>query len=41
MSPAQTEAMAEQARKRLADFINRVAGQQLRRMREHWNKAAA
>ncbi len=36
MTPQQTEQLAAQARKRLADFINRMASQQIRRMREQW-----
>lgn len=34
MSPEQLEAMCEAARKRVADFVARMAGQHLRRMRE-------
>jgi hypothetical protein len=36
MTPEQTEQLAEQARQRLAYFINRKASQQKRRMREQW-----
>jgi hypothetical protein len=36
MSPDQTEQLAAQARQRLAYYINRMASQQLRRMREQW-----
>lgn len=36
MSPEQTEQLAAQARQRLAYYINRMAAQQLRRMREQW-----
>ena len=36
MSPEQTEQLAAQARQRLAYYVNRVAAQQLRRMREQW-----
>lgn len=38
MSPEQTARLAEEARQRLAYYINRVAAQQLRRMREQWAK---
>jgi hypothetical protein len=36
MSPQQTEQLAAQARQRLAYFVNRMAAQQQRRMREQW-----
>ena len=36
MSPEQTEQLAAQARQRLAYYINRMAAQQQRRMREQW-----
>lgn len=36
MSPEQTEQLAAQARQRLAYYINRMAAQQQRRMRELW-----
>ncbi len=36
MTPAQLNALVEAATKRLNDHIARVAGQQLRRMRESW-----
>lgn len=38
MTPAQTEQLAAEARQRLAYFVNRMAAQQLRRMREQWAK---
>jgi hypothetical protein len=41
MSPQQTEQLAAQARQRLAYFVNRMAAQQLRRMREQWAKVEA
>lgn len=40
MSAAQLDALEAAARKRLAEYINRIAGQQLRRMRESWRAAA-
>ena len=40
MTPAQTEKLAQEARQRVAYFINRMASQQLRRMREAWSKPA-
>ena len=39
MSSAQLDALEAAARKRLAEYINRIAGQQLRRMRESWRAA--
>ena len=39
MSPAQLDALEAAARKRLAEYINRVHAQQLRRMRESWRAA--
>lgn len=39
MSAAQLDALEAAARKRLAEYINRIAGQQLRRMRENWRAA--
>ena len=36
MSPDETEQLAAQARQRLAYYINRMAAQQQRRMREQW-----
>ena len=39
MSTAQLDALEAAARKRLAEYINRIAGQQLRRMRESWRVA--
>ena len=39
MSAAQLDALEAAARKRLAEYINRIAGQQLRRMRESWRAA--
>ena len=38
MSPEQTAQLAAEARQRLAYYINRMAAQQLRRMREQWSK---
>lgn len=39
MTPAQLEALCAAANKRINDYIARVAGQQLRRMKEAWRKA--
>ena len=39
MTPAQLDALEAAAPKRLAEYINRIAGQQLRRMRESWRAA--
>ena len=39
MTPQQTEQLAAQARKRLADYISRMAAQQPRRWREQWARA--
>lgn len=39
MTPAQLEALCAAANKRIADYIARVAGQQLRRMKEAWRKS--
>ena len=36
MTPAQLDALAAAAIKRLVEHINRIAGQQVRRMRESW-----
>ena len=36
MTPAQLEALCAAATKRINDYIARVAGQQLRRMKESW-----
>lgn len=41
MSPEQTEKLAAEARQRLAYFVNRMAAQQQRRMREQWAKVVA
>lgn len=38
MTQAQLDALAEAANKRVRDFIARMAGQQIRRMRESWRK---
>ena len=38
MTTAQLEALCAAANKRIADYIARVAGQQLRRMKEAWRK---
>lgn len=38
MSPEQTAKLADEARQRLAYFVNRMAAQQQRRMREQWAK---
>ena len=40
MSAAQLDALCAAARKRLLNHINRVAAQQVRRMREGWAKHA-
>ena len=37
MTPQQTEQLAAQARKRLADYISRMDAEQIRRMREQWS----
>ena len=39
MTHAQLEALCAAANKRIADYIARVAGQQMRRMRESWRKS--
>ena len=39
MTAAQLDDLEAAARKRLAEYINRIAGQQLRRMRENWRAA--
>jgi hypothetical protein len=36
MTPEQTQKMADDAKKRLANHLNRMCAQQLRRMREQW-----
>ena len=36
MTTVQLEALCAAANKRIADYIARVAGQQLRRMKESW-----
>ena len=38
MTTAQLEALCAAATKRINDYIARVAGQQLRRMKEAWRK---
>jgi hypothetical protein len=38
MTPQQLEQLAQAARARLAEYINRCAAQHLRRMREGWGK---
>lgn len=40
MTPEQIEAMAAAARKAVLQHINRIAGQQTRRMFEAWRKAS-
>lgn len=40
MTTAQLEALCAAATKRINDYIARAAGQQLRRMRENWRRAA-
>ena len=40
MTTAQLEALCAADNKRIADYIARVAGQQLRRMRESWRRPA-
>ena len=39
MTPAQLDALCAAATKRINDYIARVAGQHLRRMRESWRKS--
>ena len=39
MTPAQLDALEAAARKRLAEYINRMAVQHLRRLRENWRAA--
>ena len=39
MSAAQLDALEAAARNRLAEYINRMAAQHLRRMRENWRAA--
>lgn len=36
MTPDETARLAAEAMQRLSYFINRITGQQLRRMREKW-----
>lgn len=38
MSQEQIDAMADAANKRIRDFVARMAGQQVRRMRESWRR---
>lgn len=38
MTSEQLDAMVEATRQRLAEFINRSAGQHIRAMRESWGK---
>lgn len=38
MSAQELDALCEAALKRINDYIARVAGQQLRRMREKWGR---
>ena len=38
MSREQLDALADAANKRLRDYIARMAGQQVRRMRESWRR---
>jgi hypothetical protein len=40
MSQAAIDAMADAANKRIKEFINRMAAQQVRRMVEGWRKSA-
>ena len=40
MSPEQIEAMAAASRKAVLQHINRIAGQQVRRMVESWRKVS-
>lgn len=40
MTPEQIEKLCQEARHRLQLFINRMAAQQLRRMRETWRNAS-
>ena len=40
MTPAQLDALAAAANKRLAEYINRIAGQHKRRMLESWRARA-
>ena len=39
MTEAELDAMCAAANKRINDYIARVAGQQLRRMKEAWRKS--
>lgn len=38
MTPEQLEKLCQEARQRLQNFVNRVAAQHKRRMRETWSK---
>ena len=40
MTQSQLDALASAATKRVNDYIARMAGQQIRRMRESWRKPA-
>lgn len=40
MTPEQIDKLIADAQERMRHYINRITGQQLRRMREEWRKAA-
>ena len=40
MTPVQIDALAAAANKRLVEYINRMAAQHVRRMREGWRAGA-
>ncbi|MGB4061554.1 MAG: hypothetical protein WBK26_15215 [Burkholderiaceae bacterium] len=40
MTPAELDRLCAEALQRVAYFVNRMAGQQLRRMRETWGPKA-
>ena len=40
MTPEQIDKLVAEAQERMRRYINRITGQQLRRMREHWARTA-
>ena len=41
MTPEQIDKLVAEAQERMRHFINRITGQNLRRMREQWTKTTA
>lgn len=41
MTPEQIDKLVAEAQERMRHFINRITGQNLRRMREQWAKTTA